>query len=133
EDLVYPGNLDSRELARLEVPIELAVRNLVHRGMDRDGNAGVLFERMGQAMLRCSVVGPADPQEEQEAAARRRALSRQLLERARPLVEECTRNREADLTHISGLIRTELQLLDQQDAAYRKKLGASTPSVAALP
>ncbi|CAK0888846.1 unnamed protein product [Prorocentrum cordatum] len=101
--------------------------------MDRDGNAGVLFERMGQAMLRCSVVGPADPQEEQEAAARRRALSRQLLERARPLVEECTRNREADLTHISGLIRTELQLLDQQDAAYRKKLGASTPSVAALP
>ncbi|CAK0888845.1 unnamed protein product, partial [Prorocentrum cordatum] len=125
EDLVYPGNLDSRELARLEVPIELAVRNLVHRG--------VLFERMGQAMLRCSVVGPADPQEEQEAAARRRALSRQLLERARPLVEECTRNREADLTHISGLIRTELQLLDQQDAAYRKKLGASTPSVAALP
>ncbi|CAK0907497.1 unnamed protein product, partial [Prorocentrum cordatum] len=105
EDLVYPGNIDTRELARLEGPIELAVRNMVHRGIDGDGNAGVLFERMAQVMLRCSMAEPASPREEQDGAARRRALARQLLERARPLVEECTRKGEADLTHISEMIR----------------------------
>ncbi|CAK0819727.1 unnamed protein product [Prorocentrum cordatum] len=76
EDLVYPGNLDPGELARLEAPIELAVRNMVHRGLDKDGNAGVLFERMGQAMLRCSVHQPASPREEQERLALEGALWR---------------------------------------------------------
>merc|ERR1740121_3626028 len=110
EDLAYPGKIDVKELARLEGPIELAVRNMVHRGIDHDGNAGVLFERMAQVMLRCSMAGPASPQEEQDAAARRRGLARQLLERARPLVQECTRSGEADLTHISEMIKMELLL-----------------------
>ncbi|CAK0819729.1 unnamed protein product [Prorocentrum cordatum] len=136
EDLVYPGNLDPGELARLEAPIELAVRNMVHRGLDKDGNAGVLFERMGQAMLRCSVHQPASPREEQEAGARRRALARQLLGRALPLVEECTRKGEADLTHISEMIRTRDGVADPgaagrgvQDEARRSHGGRGCPAV----
>jgi len=29
------------------------VKNMVYRGLDQDGNAGVVFERMAQVLLRC--------------------------------------------------------------------------------
>eukprot|EP00929_Paragymnodinium_shiwhaense_P081194 TRINITY_DN42427_c0_g3_i1.p1 TRINITY_DN42427_c0_g3~~TRINITY_DN42427_c0_g3_i1.p1 ORF type:complete len:592 (-),score=189.25 TRINITY_DN42427_c0_g3_i1:46-1821(-) len=108
------------ELAKLEVPIEAAVYNMHYRGLDRDANAGVLFERMARALTLCSMArGDA---EQQEAAARRRGMARSLLKRAAPVVEAATKDGLADLTHITMLINTELQALDSQDALYRVQL-----------
>lgn len=131
EDLVAPGRLDSRELARLEGPIEVAVKNMIHRGLDQDGNAGVVFERMAQVLLRCSMAQGDDF--EQAAAARRRQFARYLLERAAPLIEATTRSGEADLTHMSALVAMELQVLDAQDGLYRRALSASMAAAGALP
>jgi len=131
EDLVNPGKMDASELARLEVPIEIAVKNMMHRGLDQDGNAGVVFERMAQVLLRCSMAEGNGAQ--QRAAAKRREFARYLLQRALPLVEECTKNGEADLTYISATINMELQVLSTQDTLYRKVLGDSMPATHALP
>jgi len=131
EELVNPGKLDASVLVRLEVPIEIAVKNMMHRGLDQDGNAGVVFERMAQVLLRCSMAEGDDAQ--QEAAAKRREFARYLLQRASPLVEECTKSGEADLTSISAMIDMELQILDTQDALCRKTLGASVAAARALP
>eukprot|EP00929_Paragymnodinium_shiwhaense_P035250 TRINITY_DN19056_c0_g1_i2.p1 TRINITY_DN19056_c0_g1~~TRINITY_DN19056_c0_g1_i2.p1 ORF type:complete len:564 (+),score=165.85 TRINITY_DN19056_c0_g1_i2:32-1723(+) len=120
EDLVGPGHLDPDQLGRLEWPIETAVKNMIHRGLDQDGNAGVVFERMAQVLLRCGMAkGDAD---QQKIAARRRKLARSLLERAAPLCEATTKSGEADLTGISAVINMEMQMLDSQDALYRQAL-----------
>mmetsp|Transcript_89582 Transcript_89582/g.248766 ORF Transcript_89582/g.248766 Transcript_89582/m.248766 type:complete len:551 (+) Transcript_89582:102-1754(+) len=131
EDLVSAGHLDAKELGRLEAPIEIAVKNMIHRSLDQDGNAGVVFERMAQVLLRCSMA--EGDEEQQRIAARRREFARYLLNRAAPLVEACTRSGEADLTHITTVIRMELQVLDSQDALYRKVLGSAVPVAPALP
>mmetsp|Transcript_45242 Transcript_45242/g.114811 ORF Transcript_45242/g.114811 Transcript_45242/m.114811 type:complete len:544 (-) Transcript_45242:108-1739(-) len=123
DDIIGPGHLDVQELGRLEVPIEIAVKNMVHRGLDQDGNAGVVFERMAQVLLRCSMAQGDDQQ--QQVAARRRKFARYLLERALPLVDACTQRGEADLTHIMSLITMEQQILNSQDALYRKQLGGN--------
>ena len=68
------AGMDPLELQRLEAPMEawwharyfvhcfhgavashkeIAVKNMVYRGLDKDGNAGVVFERMAQVLLRC--------------------------------------------------------------------------------
>lgn len=131
EDLVGAGHLDAEELGRLEGPIEIAVKNMIHRGLDQDGNAGVVFERMAQVLLRCSMAGGEEAR--QKVAARRREFARFLLQRASPLVEATTQSGEADLSHISALISMELQILDAQDALYRKALGSAVPVARALP
>lgn len=131
EDLVGHNRIPASELGRLEAPIELAVKNMVYRGLDQDGNAGVVFERMAQVMLRC---GMAEGDEEQQrVAARRRELARYLLNRAGPLVEATTKSGEADLQHITAMIQMELQVLDAQDALYRKALGSAVAAPPALP
>lgn len=129
EDMVGPGHLDSEVLGRLEGPIEIAVKNMIHRGLDQDGNAGVVFERMAQVLLRCGMAQGDDQQ--QQIAARRRQFARYLLERALPLIDATTKSGEADLTHISALVTMELQVLDAQDALYRKALAGTVG--AALP
>merc|ERR1712194_258543 len=43
EDIVNQGHMDAQVLGRLEHPIEIAVKNMIHRGLDQDGNAGVVF------------------------------------------------------------------------------------------
>lgn len=126
EDLVGQGNMDPMELARLEGPIEIAVKNLVHRGLDHDGNAGVVFERMAQVLIRCSMAQGDESQ--QRAAARRRDFARYLLNRAQPLITATTKSGEADLSHISAIITMEMQVLDAQDAQYRKALGPAAPA-----
>mmetsp|Transcript_7180 Transcript_7180/g.15547 ORF Transcript_7180/g.15547 Transcript_7180/m.15547 type:complete len:344 (+) Transcript_7180:3-1034(+) len=114
EDLVGPGHIEADALQRLEAPIEVAVKNMIHRGLDRDGNAGVLFERMAQALLFGSLA--SGDAEEQRGSTRRRALARYLLERAAPLVRACTESGEADLSHISALIDLEMQVIHEQEA-----------------
>jgi len=131
EEIVGPGHLPAETLGRLEGPIEVAVKNMVHRGLDQDGNAGVVFERMAQLLIRCGMAQGDDQQ--QQVAARRRQFARYLLERAGPLVEATTRNGEADLTHISAIINMELQILDAQDSLYRKVLGSSVGTRQVLP
>lgn len=130
EDLVAPGHLEPQELGRLEGPIELAVKNMIHRGLDQDGNAGVVFERMAQVLLHCGLA--QGEEEQQRRAARRRQFARYLLERASPLVEAATQKGEADLTHISSLIGMEFQILAAQDAMYAKVLASSMPATPAL-
>lgn len=130
-DCFSTGGIDAEELGRLEEPIEVAVKNMVHRGIDQDGNAGVVFERMAQLLLRCGM--HEGDVESQEAAARRRELARYLLQRAGPLVEGTTQSGEADLSHISSLIKMEIQLLESQDAAYRKVLASSAAGSRVLP
>eukprot|EP00931_Biecheleriopsis_adriatica_P030112 TRINITY_DN1776_c0_g1_i2.p1 TRINITY_DN1776_c0_g1~~TRINITY_DN1776_c0_g1_i2.p1 ORF type:complete len:552 (-),score=125.27 TRINITY_DN1776_c0_g1_i2:28-1647(-) len=122
DDFVDKGKMDVMELARLEGPMEIAVKNLVYRGLDQDGNAGVVFERMAQVLLRCSMAEGDEAR--QQGAARRRQVARSLLNRAAPLIEATTKSGEADLAHISALITMELQALDTQDAIYRRKLGS---------
>jgi len=129
-DLALPGHLSDEELGRLEGPIEIAVKNMVHRGLDQDGNAGVVFERMAQVLLRAGIAKGDAAQ--QEAAARRRQFARYLLERAAPLIEATTKSGEADLAHISQAIAMELQVLDAQDALYRKALEAAAPAAPRL-
>jgi len=119
--------VDPAELARLEVPIEAAVRNMHYRGLANDANAGVLFERMARALLLCSMAN-GDPARQADAA-RRREMARSLLSHAAPLVEAAHREGLADLAHVNILIKTELEALDAQDAAYRRAL--SSPSAAA--
>eukprot|EP00913_Durusdinium_trenchii_P024421 g22924.t1 len=114
-------------LAKLQVPIAAAVRNLHFREMDRDGNAGVLYERMARAMVLCSMA-QGDPAERQ-AAAHRRAMARALLTQAAPLVADATEQGLADLTHISMLINMQLQTLDAQDAEQRRALGSTGTSM----
>lgn len=128
EEFVDRGGVDPLELVRLEAPMEIAVKNMVYRGLDKDGNAGVVFERMAQVLLRCSMAQGDEAR--QRSAARRRELARSLLGRAVPLVEETTRSGEADLSHISALITMELQVLDAQDAVYRKALNGADPGLA---
>jgi len=123
EDMVGAGGMDAEELGRLEEPIEIAVRNMVHRGLHLDGNAGVVFERMAQVLLRCGM--HKGDEEQQKVAARRRSAARSLLMRAKPLVDACTQSGEADLTHISSLINMEMQILDAQDSLYRRALGSA--------
>lgn len=123
EDLAVPGRMGVEELGRLEGPIEVAVKNMIYRGLDQDGNAGVLFERMSQVLLRCGLAQGGE--EQQQIAARRRQFARYLLERAGPLIEATTQSGEADLTHMSALVAMELQVLDAQDALYRKALVSS--------
>mmetsp|Transcript_420 Transcript_420/g.1166 ORF Transcript_420/g.1166 Transcript_420/m.1166 type:complete len:545 (-) Transcript_420:103-1737(-) len=130
EEFVDRGGMDPLELQRLEAPMEVAVKNMVYRGLDQDGNAGVVFERMAQVLLRCSMAQGDETR--QQNAARRRQLARSLLGRATPLVEETTKSGEADLSHISALINMELQVLDAQDAIYRKALGSASAGAPAL-
>ena len=81
----------------------------------------------------------------QAAAAQRRGTARALLRHAAPLVEArniselrlkeefvqrlqaATRDGLADLTHVTMLIETELQALDNQDAAARLGIGPASP------
>lgn len=117
EEIPITKEVDVAELARLEMPIQAAVRNMRYRGLDQDGNCGVLYERMARALVLCSSAGgTADMQ---QAAAQRRQTARTLLTHAAPLVEAATREGLADLKHISMLIDTELQALENQDAAAR--------------
>lgn len=132
EDIPISKSVDVMELAKLEVPIQAAVRNMHYRGLDRDGNAGVLFERMARAMVLCSGHDPAGGDESRASAKRRRSTARALLNHAAPLVEQCTKDGLADLTHVSMLIRTELGVLDSQDAASRMALNtAGAPALGA--
>ncbi|CAJ1335988.1 unnamed protein product [Effrenium voratum] len=109
------GNLP--RLAQLQVPIAAAVRNLHFREMDRDGNAGVLYERMARALVLSSpATGDA---KERQAAQVRRSMARALLTQAAPLVAEATQQGLADLSHISLLIDMQLRTLDSQDAQQR--------------
>lgn len=85
-----------RELARLEMPIQAAVRNMRYRGLDQDGNCGVLYERMARALVLCSSHGGT--LQEQEAAKERRRTARTLLNHAAPLVTAATKEGLADLT-----------------------------------
>eukprot|EP00931_Biecheleriopsis_adriatica_P067904 TRINITY_DN41959_c0_g1_i1.p1 TRINITY_DN41959_c0_g1~~TRINITY_DN41959_c0_g1_i1.p1 ORF type:complete len:660 (+),score=160.04 TRINITY_DN41959_c0_g1_i1:206-1981(+) len=124
EELPLTKDVDLAELARLEMPIQAAVRNMRYRSLDQDGNCGVLFERMARALVLCSNAG-GSPQE-QAASAQRRSTARALLKHAAPLVEAATRDGLADLTHVSMLIDTELQTLDSQDAAARLGLGPAS-------
>jgi len=129
EEMPIMSDIDRMQLARLEVPIEAAVRNMHYRQLDQDANAGVLFERMARALVLCSTArGNA---QEQEDAARRRKLARTLLVHAAPFVQSATEQGLADLTHVTMLINTELGALDAQDAAYRTALAAPA-RVAAL-
>lgn len=111
-------------LAKLQVPIAAAVRNLHFREMDQDGNAGVLYERMSRALVLCSPAkGDAAVR---KAASHRRAMARALLTQAAPLVADATEQGLADLSHISLLISMQLQTLDAHDAEQRRSLdGAS--------
>jgi len=120
EEIPITKEVDTAELSRLELPIQAAVRNMHYRGLDQDGNCGVLFERMARALVLCSQAG--GDAAEQAAAAQRRVTARALLKHAAPLVEAATRDGLADLTHVSMLIDTELQALDNQDAAARPGL-----------
>merc|ERR1711924_562697 len=108
------------QLAKLEVPIQAAIRNMHYRALDRDGNGAVLYERMARALLLCS--SATGTPEQQAAAQRRRDIARSLLVHAAPLVEQTTTEGLADLSYISSLITMELQSLDHQDAAYRTAL-----------
>ncbi|CAK9008205.1 Hypothetical protein (Fragment) [Durusdinium trenchii] len=65
EEFVDKGGMDVLELTRLEKPMEIAVKNMVYRGLDQDGNAGVVFERMAQVLLRCSMA-QGDEQRQKE-------------------------------------------------------------------
>eukprot|EP00913_Durusdinium_trenchii_P033058 g30949.t1 len=112
EEFVDKGGMDVLELTRLEKPMEIAVKNMVYRGLDQDGNAGVVFERMAQL----------------QDAARRRQVAKSLLGRSKPLVDATTRSGEADLTHISALIDMELQVLETQDSIYRRALDSAEVS-----
>lgn len=131
EDCVSVGGLDAMELVRLEEPIVIAVKNMRHRGLHDDANAGVVFERMAQVLLRCSMAD--GDQAQQEAAARRREISRDLLIWATPRVEAATEAGEADLTHVSALIAMQLQVIDAQDAMFRKALPSSSAAAGARP
>jgi tetratricopeptide (TPR) repeat protein len=124
EEIPLTKGVNMKELARLEVPIQAAVRNMHYRALDRDGNCGVLFERMARALVLCSTAAQ-ETKEEQDAAARRRATARALLKHAAPLVAAATRDGLADLTHVTMLIDTELQALDSQDAAARLALSGN--------
>ena len=84
----------------------------------------------------------------QAAASQRRGTARALLRHAAPLVEAgvqksllagfwpscfaeaATRDGLADLTHVSMLIETELQALDNQDAAARLAIGPESSPLA---
>eukprot|EP00913_Durusdinium_trenchii_P014638 g13735.t1 len=131
EEIPITKEVDVRELARLEMPIQAAVRNMRYRGLDQDGNCGVLFERMARALVLCSSAGGTA--EEQRSAGQRRATARTLLLHARPLVEQATKEGLADLTHISMLIDTELQALENQDAAARLGLPQQMGQTPAAP
>eukprot|EP00933_Yihiella_yeosuensis_P042976 TRINITY_DN37658_c0_g1_i1.p1 TRINITY_DN37658_c0_g1~~TRINITY_DN37658_c0_g1_i1.p1 ORF type:complete len:648 (-),score=147.95 TRINITY_DN37658_c0_g1_i1:81-2024(-) len=124
EEIPLTKSVDVKELTRLEVPIQAAVRNMHYRALDRDANCGVLFERMARALVLCSSAGQ-DTKEEQDAAKRRRDTARALLKHAEPLVAAATRDGLADLSHVSMLIDTELQALDSQDAAARLALATA--------
>ncbi|OLQ06599.1 putative E3 ubiquitin-protein ligase HERC1 [Symbiodinium microadriaticum] len=103
----------------------------IHQEMDRDGNAGVLFERMARALVLSS---PARGDlVERQAAARRRAMARALLIQAGPLVAQATAEGLADLSHISMLIEMQLKTLDSQDAEERRSLGAGASAVGTPP
>ena len=65
EEFVDRGGMDVLELTRLEKPMEIAVKNMVYRGLDQDGNAGVVFERMAQVLLRCSMA-QGDPERQKD-------------------------------------------------------------------
>ena len=65
EEFVDRGGMDVMELCRLEAPMEIAVKNMVYRGLDQDGNAGVVFERMAQVLLRCSMA-QGDPERQKD-------------------------------------------------------------------
>ncbi|CAK9081543.1 unnamed protein product [Durusdinium trenchii] len=129
EEFVDKGGMDVLELTRLEKPMEIAVKNMVYRGLDQDGNAGVVFERMAQVLLRCSMA--QGDEQRQKDAARRRQVAKSLLGRSKPLVDATTRSGEADLTHISALIDMELQVLETQDSIYRRALDSAgaTPAL----
>lgn len=125
EEIPITKEVDTAELVRLEMPIQAAVRNMHYRGLDQDGNCGVLFERMARALVLCSQAG--GDAAAQAAAAQRRGTARALLRHAAPLVEAATRDGLADLTHVTMLIETELQALDNQDAAARLGIGPASP------
>eukprot|EP00435_Cladocopium_sp_Y103_P008086 s519_g2.t1 len=115
EEIPITKEVDVSELARLEMPIQAAVRNMRYRGLDQDGNCGVLYERMARALVLCSSAGGTS--EAQQAAAQRRQTE--------------TWRGLADLKHISMLIDTELQALENQDAAARLGLPQQMGQVAA--
>lgn len=134
EEVPLGKGVDVMMLAKLEVPIEAAVRNMHYRGLDQDANAGVLFERMARALLLCSI-HQGDPQAQAESA-RRRNTARTLLVHAAPFVADAHMKGLADLSHITMLIDSQFQALDSQDALYRRSLSlgpGAAPAMSAAP
>eukprot|EP00438_Fugacium_kawagutii_P004051 Skav219299 [mRNA] locus=scaffold2157:495765:503343:- [translate_table: standard] len=95
EDAIF--HLAEARLEEIPLESENLARLAKLQEMDRDGNAGVLYERMSRALVLCSPA-KGDPAE-RKAASHRRAMARALLTQAAPLVADATAQGLADLSH----------------------------------
>lgn len=96
------------DLRRLVPAMEAAVENLGRRGLDEDGNGGVVLQKLGQVFLACSdraAKGGAEAE-----GLRRRAAG--LLRRSKPLMEAATEAGEADLSELCVIAAMQLGLAE---------------------
>merc|ERR1711879_587671 len=86
------------DLARLLPSVDAALSNLRSRALDKDGDGGVVLQKMGQLMLTC-----ADLEESTRAARDLRLRSLDILRRAKYLMDATMQSGEADLSELCVL------------------------------
>eukprot|EP00929_Paragymnodinium_shiwhaense_P092820 TRINITY_DN52826_c0_g1_i1.p1 TRINITY_DN52826_c0_g1~~TRINITY_DN52826_c0_g1_i1.p1 ORF type:complete len:646 (+),score=159.97 TRINITY_DN52826_c0_g1_i1:36-1940(+) len=108
----------SIDLRRLAPGIDGALQSLAVRGLDGDGNAGILFQKAGQVLLDCARAAEEAAEGDRDLASgfkqanNYRLQAQELLLRGRDLIEATSASGEADLSELLGIMNLQLGLLD---------------------
>merc|ERR1711964_745563 len=96
------------DLRRIMPSMETSQSNLAKRGLDTDGNGGMVLQKMGQILLTCAQAEKIDGND--EVADQLRARASQLLHRARDLMLKATEVGEADLSELCVIAAMQIGL-----------------------
>jgi len=103
------------ELERLVVHIEAALANLKQRGLDNDGNAGVVLQKAGEIFL--LTVDDLEARGDRTQATSLRSRAAEILRQGKLLMEKATDAGEGDLSELCVIAAMQIGLAEARLAA----------------
>merc|ERR1712216_445941 len=104
-DCMEDGEEVSMDLICLVPHVEVALANLSKRGLDSDGNGGVVLQKAAHVMLTC-----ADDSDNADRARELRMRSLEILRNAKSLLESATEEGDADLAELCVVCAMQIGL-----------------------
>mmetsp|Transcript_84766 Transcript_84766/g.197117 ORF Transcript_84766/g.197117 Transcript_84766/m.197117 type:complete len:166 (+) Transcript_84766:634-1131(+) len=98
------------DLRRLVPAMDVALANLAKRGLDVDGNGGIVLQKLGQVYLACADADSVDGH--REAAKQKRQRAVRLLKRAKPLMTNAMDAEEVDLSELCVITAMQIGLAE---------------------